>query len=167
MTPFWMSSLVTPGSVPPPSPLEKQPALTGPGSVSCSHGGYRPLGLHFLAPWLSYHSVLLLTPAPCSFRGTQITRRSVPLSLFHTSSTSLPPHAGSRLLPQDAALEICRRQTDLSVSAACFPSPPAACAPSPGSPAAPRPLISPPRVTRPGFRCVDLNKICLHLTVRL
>lgn len=64
-------------------------------------------------PWLSYHSVLLLTPVLCHLRGPQITCCLVPLSPLHTNSSTLflslalslgPPDTHSCLLPQGTVL---------------------------------------------------------------
>lgn len=95
MTPCWMSSLVTLVVLP---SWKNSPSLAGPGSVSCwyhSQCGYRPLGPigwgSTFPPRLSYHCVLLLTPAPCSFTGTQITCRSVPRAPFTPTPPFSPP----------------------------------------------------------------------------
>lgn len=67
-------------------------------------------------PWLSYHSVLLLTPVLCHLRGPQITCCSVPLSsstltLALSVSVSLgPPDTHSCLLPQDIVLHVCNAE---------------------------------------------------------
>lgn len=146
MAPCWMSSLVTPGKTAPPSrALGGSPADTTAGVATGRWGQSAEAPL--FPPWLSYHCVLLLTPAPCSFIGTQITCRSVPLSLFRANSTFFSLHdvvaVCSRRMPR-------HRYAGGGVTSA-FPLPvfssfPATCAPSPSSQAAcpPRPLISPP-----------------------
>lgn len=70
-------------------PLRGAPADT-PVSMA---GGWlvQSVGTTF-SPWLSNRSVLLLTPVLCHLRGTRITCRLVPLSPFHTNSST-------RLLP--------------------------------------------------------------------
>lgn len=148
MTPCWMISLVTPGSI---ALLEKQPLprrpweclllIPQPGQLQAS-GANRPR-LHF--PPTAIISLCPLVDS-CSLslqRNTDYLSLRPPEPLSHQLHLFLP-QCGCCLLPQDAVPQICRRHNDLSFSVACASSFPATCAPSPGSKAATRSPISPP-----------------------
>lgn len=159
MTPCWMISLVS------PPPLEKHPCPHRP--RECLLLILQPMWLQAAqAPLSGPLAIISLCPLVDSC-SSLLQRDAEYLSLRPPEPLSRQLHLFLSRRRQDAALEICMRQSDLSLCAACVPSSHAACAASPGSQAAPRPLLSPPRVTRPRFHCVDLNKICSHLTVRL
>lgn len=123
MTPCWMISLVTPGII---ALLEKQPLpgrpweclLLIPQLVWLQAAGANPPRLHFspmaiisLCPLVDSWSLLL-------HRDTDYLLLRPPEPLSHQVHLSLS-RCGLRLLPQDAAPQICRRQSDLSFSAAC------------------------------------------------
>lgn len=105
---FWMMSLVMMGSsdahektiLPRCCLLTEDLPLTGaPADTPVSMAGgwlVQSVGTTF-SPWLSNRPVLLLTPVLCHLRGTRITCRLVPLSPFHTNSST-------RLLPLSLSL---------------------------------------------------------------
>lgn len=98
---FWMISLVRgssnapwktiPPSLLPACLLSEDPALgVAPTDTTASMAGGWSAQLVGtpVFPWLSYHSVLLLTPVLCHLRGPQITCCSVPVSPLHVNSST-------------------------------------------------------------------------------
>lgn len=168
MTPCWMISLVTPGSV---ALLEKQPLPCSPWEcllpVWLQAAGANRLRLLF--PPMAIISLCPLVDS-CSLL---LQRDTDYLSLCPLEPLSHRPHLSLSQCGRSHSAPAGRRATDMQEAqwpqlfhCLCFQFS-CYCAPSPGSQAATCPLISPPRVRRPWFCCVDLNKICLHLTIRI
>lgn len=150
---FWMISLVRGSSnalwktIPPhccqhvcsPRTRPWEWLLLIPQPVWLEAGWSNWLGAPF-SLWLSYRSVLLLTPVLCHLRGPQISCRSAPLSPLHTNSSTFSLSLGLSLWGLLIHTVVCSHRTqycryvmqnerrdDLSFSTACVSSCAAAC----------------------------------------